>query len=234
MYKNKLTRFAEMKTMDHVVEYGFYDLKKSLHPLRGKWGKEFFGNEHPIVLELGCGKGEYTVGMAERFPEKNFIGIDVKGARMHRGASQAIERGLENVGFLRTRIDFINGFFAPGEVSEIWITFADPQKEKPNKRLTASVFLKRYAHILKEDGFIHLKTDSVLLHDSTIDVLIEENHDIIYRTKDVYADVKEEGNILTSIQTTYEKMFLKENKKITYVTFRLRKGYGVDETVFPL
>lgn len=234
MYKNKLTRFAEMKTMDHVVEYGFYDLKKNLHPLRGKWSKEFFQNENPIILELGCGKGEYTVGMAERFPDRNFIGIDVKGARMHRGASAALTKGLKNVGFLRTRIDFINGFFAPGEVSEIWITFADPQKEKPNKRLTAAVFLKRYAHVLKPDGILHLKTDSELLHDSTIDVLLEEGHHIIYRTKDVYADVKEEGHVLTSIQTTYEKMFLKESKKITYVTFQLKADYAANEKVFPL
>ncbi|HTL82795.1 MAG TPA: tRNA (guanosine(46)-N7)-methyltransferase TrmB [Bacteroidia bacterium] len=234
MYKNKLTRFAEMKTMDHVVEYGFYDLKKELHPLRGKWNPDFFGNDHPLILELGCGKGEYTVGLAERFPEKNFIGIDVKGARMHRGASKAIEQGMKNVGFLRTRIDFINGFFAPGEVDEIWLTFSDPQKEKPNKRLTAPVFLKRYANILKEGGIIHLKTDSVLLHEYTMEVIAEEGHEVLYSSTDIYVDVKDEGNILTTIQTTYEKKFLAENKKITYVTFRLKKDYGKNEKVFPL
>ncbi|HEU4716592.1 MAG TPA: tRNA (guanosine(46)-N7)-methyltransferase TrmB, partial [Bacteroidia bacterium] len=158
MYKNKLTRFAEMKSMANVVQYTFRDLEKGIHPLRGKWKQDFFRNEKPIVLELGCGKGEYTVGMATRFPGKNFIGVDIKGARMHRGASQAQEAGLHNAAFLRTRIDFINALFAENEVSEIWITFPDPQKEKPKKRLTSPGFLVRYAKLLTPGGIIHLKT----------------------------------------------------------------------------
>ncbi|MBI3510899.1 MAG: tRNA (guanosine(46)-N7)-methyltransferase TrmB [Bacteroidetes bacterium] len=234
MYKNKLTRFAEMKSMPHVVEYGFYDLKKSLHPLRGKWKENFFHNENPIVLELGCGKGEYTVGLAERFPGKNFIGIDIKGARMHRGASMAQEKKLDNAAFIRTRIDFINGFFSENEVSEIWITFADPQKEKPNKRLTAPVFLKRYAHLLKSNGIIHLKTDSELLHNFTIGIIDKEEHKKLFSSKDVYGEIKEEGHLLTTIQTTYEKKFLKESKKITYVAFHLKKDYAKGEKIFPL
>jgi tRNA (guanine-N7-)-methyltransferase len=232
--KNKLERFAEMKTMRNVVQYGFRDLEKSLHPLRGKWKQEFFRNENPLILELGCGKGEYTVGLSRRFPGKNFIGIDVKGARMHVGASQALAEGLTNAAFLRTRIDFINALFDAGEVDEIWITFPDPQKEKPKKRLTAPGFLARYAHLLVPDGIIHLKTDSVLLHEFTAEVVAEEKHRLIEATADVYGDGQPHDAILTEIKTTYEKRFLAERMKITYISFRLRPGYAEGKKVFPL
>ncbi|HET6991329.1 MAG TPA: tRNA (guanosine(46)-N7)-methyltransferase TrmB [Bacteroidia bacterium] len=235
MKMNKLERFAEMKEMPNVVQFGFRDVEKTgLHPLRGKWKKEFFRNENPVVLELGCGKGEYTVGLAERFPDKNFIGIDVKGARMHRGARIAIAKGLSNAAFLRTRIDFINAIFDEGEVDEIWLTFSDPQKEKPRKRLTSPMFLVRYAHLLSENGIIHLKTDSVLLHEYTLEIIAEEKHEIIECSNDIYGDRKKQDEVLTTIQTAYEKRFLAEGMKITHVSFRLKKGYGADAKIFPL
>lgn len=232
---NKLERFAEMKEMPNVVQYGFRDLEKGgLHALRGKWKTEFFKNEKPIVLELGCGKGEYTVGLAQRYPEKNFIGVDVKGARMHRGATLAIRNKLDNAAFLRTRIDFINALFDENEVAEIWITFPDPQKEKAKKRLTSPGFLVRYAHLLVPGGIIHLKTDSVLLHEYTKEVIAEEGNEQIMASADIYGDGIPRDEALTTIQTAYEKRFLGEGMKITYVSFRLKKGYGADAKIFPL
>lgn len=235
MKMNKLQRFAEMKEMPNVVQFGFRDVEKTgLHPFRGEWGKEFFKNENPLILELGCGKGEYTIGLAERFPGKNFIGVDVKGARMHRGASIAIKNGISNAAFLRTRIDFINAVFGEKEIDEIWLTFSDPQKEKPRKRLTSPLFLTRYAHLLKPGGIIHLKTDSELLHESTLEVIAEEGHTILESSRDIYGDGKKKDEILTTIQTAYEKLFLAEGKKITYVSFKLKEGYGADAKIFPL
>lgn len=232
--KNKLIRFAEMKTMPNVVQFHFGNLSSGFHPLRGKWRQEFFRNNHPLVLELGCGKGEYTVGMARRYPDKNFVGVDIKGARMYVGATQALEEKLSNAAFLRTRIDFINALFAENEVDEIWITFPDPQKEKEKKRLTSPLFLKRYAHMLRPDGIIHLKTDSTLLHDYTLQVIRDENHVIHHATNDIYTTVQEPDHVLRTIQTTYEKRFLGMGMPITYVSFTLRKGYGLDQKVFPL
>ena len=232
---NKLERFAEMKEMPNVVQYGFRDLEKGgLHALRGKWKTDFFKNEKPLVLELGCGKGEYTVGLAQRYPDKNFIGVDVKGARMHRGATLAIRNKLDNAAFLRTRIDFINALFDENEVAEIWITFPDPQKEKAKKRLTSPGFLVRYAHLLVPGGIIHLKTDSVLLHEYTKEVIAEEGHELIMASDDIYGDGIPRDEALTTIQTAYEKRFLGEGMKITYVSFRLKKGYGADAKIFPL
>jgi tRNA (guanine-N7-)-methyltransferase len=235
MKMNKLQRFAEMKEMPNVIQFGYRDVENiGLHPLRGKWKGVFFKNENPIVLELGCGKGEYTVGLAERFPNKNIIGIDIKGARMHRGASISIAKGLKNAAFLRTRIDFINAVFEKGEVDEIWLTFSDPQKEKPRKRLTSPLFLVRYAHLLCPNGIIYLKTDSVLLHEYTLEVIAEEGHQIIECSNDIYGDSKNHDEVLTSIKTAYEKRFLSEGKKITFVSFRLKEGYGADAKIFPL
>jgi tRNA (guanine-N7-)-methyltransferase len=235
MKMNKLQRFAEMKEMPNVIQFGFRDVENiGFHPLRGKWKQEFFKNENPLVLELGCGKGEYTVGLAERFPGKNFIGIDVKGARMHRGASIAISKGIKNAAFFRTRIDFINAVFGEGEVDEIWLTFSDPQKEKPRKRLTSPLFLERYAHLLKPGGIIHLKTDSVLLHEYTLEVIAEEGHHILECSNDIYGDGKPKDEVLTTIQTAYEKRFLGEGMKITHVSFRLKEGYAADAEIFPL
>jgi tRNA (guanine-N7-)-methyltransferase len=232
--KNKLQRFAEMKTMPNVVQFHFGNLSEGFHPLRGKWREEFFRNPNPVILELGCGKGEYTVGMARRYPEKNFVGVDIKGARMYVGAVQAVEEKLNNAGFLRTRIDFINALFAEGEVDEIWITFPDPQKEKEKKRLTAPIFLKRYAHLLRPGGIIHLKTDSVLLHEYTLRVIREEGHQLLHATNDVYTTVEDPDHVLRTIRTTYEKRFLGMGMPITYVSFTLKEGYGKDARIFPL
>lgn len=231
---NKLERFAQMKTMPNVVQYHFGNLKEGFHPLRGNWSRDFFKNDKPIVLELGCGKGEYTVGMARRFPEKNFIGVDIKGARMFVGAVQSIESNLHNAAFLRTRIDFINALFAEGEVDEIWITFPDPQKEKPKKRLTSPLFLKRYWHLLKTDGIINLKTDSQMLHEYTLSVIREEEHTAVHVSNDIYTTVKEPDHVLRTIQTAYEKRFLGMGMPITHVSFRLKEGYAKEEKIFPL
>lgn len=223
-----------MKAMPNVVQYHFGNLKQGFHPLRGNWSRDFFKNDNPIVLELGCGKGEYTVGMARRFPDKNFIGVDIKGARMYIGAVQAIEGNLHNAAFLRTRIDFINALFAPGEVDEIWITFPDPQKEKPKKRLTSPLFLKRYAHMIKTGGIINLKTDSVLMHEYTLSVIKEDCHTQVHASNDIYTTVKDENHVLRTIQTAYERKFLGMGMPITHVSFKLKEGYARDEKIFPL
>ena len=157
MSKNKLSKFADMATYPHVFEPTFGDAP---FEMRGRWGSDFFHNDNPIVLELGCGRGEYTVGLAKLFPEKNFIGVDIKGARMWTGATQSLREGMANVAFLRTQIEFIEKYFAPGEVAEIWLTFSDPQMKKVTKRLTSTYFLARYRNILADGGIIHLKTAS--------------------------------------------------------------------------
>jgi len=220
--------------MPNVVQFHFGNLSNGIHPLRGKWKSEFFKNDKPLVLELGCGKGEYTVGMARKFPDKNFVGVDIKGARMYVGATQAIEENLHNAAFLRTRIDFINALFAEHEVDEIWITFPDPQKEKERKRLTAPLFLQRYWHILQPEGIIHLKTDSVLLHQYTLRVMKEDAHRPIFSTADIYNTIQEEDHVLRTIQTSYEKRFLKLGMAITYIAFRLREDYARGVKIFPL
>ncbi|GAB4146972.1 MAG: tRNA (guanosine(46)-N7)-methyltransferase TrmB [Bacteroidia bacterium] len=219
--------------MPNVVQYQFTDIASGPLQLRGKWNDEFFKNNHSLILELGCGKGEYTVGLAERFPEKNFIGIDIKGARMHRGAVKALNQQLHNAAFLRTRIDFINAAFAPKEVDEIWITFPDPQKEKERKRLTAPGFLKRYSKILKPGGKIHLKTDSLMLHEYTLEVIRNEGLHQEIANNDIYHTPETEGTVLREIKTTYEKIFLGEGKPITYVRFTLPEGYGDDAKIYP-
>lgn len=220
--------------MPHVVQFHFGNLSQGFHALRGNWSRDFFRNDNPIVLELGCGKGEYTVGMARRFPEKNFIGVDIKGARMYIGATQALNENLGNAAFLRTRIDFINALFAPEEIDEIWITFPDPQKEKEKKRLTAPIFLKRYAHLLKSGGIINLKTDSVLLHEYTLRVIKDDGHQIVHASDDIYTSITDEDHVLRKIQTAYEKKFLGLGMPITHVSFTLRNGYGLDEKIFLL
>jgi len=219
--KRKLQHFAEMKTFPNVSEFGFGQLKEG-HPLRGKWHAEFFKNENPIVLELGCGKGEYAVELAKRYPEKNFIGIDIKGARMWYGARRALDAQLPNVAFLRTRIDFIEACFATGEVSEIWATFSDPQPHKPRKRLSAPIFLNRYKNVMIPGGIVHVKTDSVLLHEFTLETVAQEKHELLMSSADVYGEKEKLDAVLTEIQTTYEKKFLEKGMKITYVKMRLK------------
>lgn len=221
MAKRKLEHFAEMKTFANTFEFGFYEVEQG-HPMRGKWHADFFKNNNPVVLELGCGKGEYTVGLARRYPDKNFIGIDIKGARMWYGAKDATVNNLHNVAFLRTRIDFIERCFAPGEVDEIWATFSDPQPHKPRKRLSSALFLGRYKNIIKPGGLLHVKTDSVLLYESTLATAAAENQEVLIHSADVYGEKEKLDPLLTEIQTTYEKRFLAEGKKITYVKMCLR------------
>ena len=221
--KNKLKRFKENETFENVFQPSREEVVSNQFSLRGKWNSDFFKNENPIVLELGCGKGEYSVGLAERFPNKNFIGIDIKGARFWRGAKTAVEKGLDNVAFVRTQIELVNHLFVENEVDEIWITFPDPQiKYKRTKhRMTNSEFLNLYKKILKKDGLVHLKTDSEFMHGYTLGLLHGEGHEVLYANHNVY---KNEGSPLevTTIQTFYENQYLEINKSITYIRFKIK------------
>lgn len=219
--KDKLRRFQENLTFGCLVQPEFEEIFKKDYKLKGNWGRDFFGNDNPIILELGCGRGEYTVSMGEMFPQHNFIGIDIKGARLWRGAKTATETPLRNVGFLRTRIEFIDSFFAEDEIDQIWITFPDPQlyKTRIKKRLTAPQFLEWYAGFLKQDGSIHLKTDSRHLHDYTVELLNANSLPIHECCTDIYGTGY--ANELLSVKTTYEQRFLKEGLDITYLRFGL-------------
>ncbi|MBQ9311695.1 MAG: tRNA (guanosine(46)-N7)-methyltransferase TrmB [Bacteroidales bacterium] len=219
MGKNKLQRFAENLTFDNLFQIPYDEIKDKDFFLKGKWNKEYFHNDNPIVLELGCGKGEYTVGLGEKYKDKNFIGIDIKGARLWRGCKTATENNMKNVAFLRCHIQMISSYFEKNEVDEIWITFPDPQLKNENKRLTNPRFLERYAMVLKKDAILHLKTDSRELYDYTVETLEKEKHGIIFATSDLYNTTIEED--VKEIQTFYEKMYLKEGKPINYIKFRL-------------
>ena len=221
--KNKLKRFKENETFTNVFQPTREEVVGDQFPLKGKWSSEFFKNDNPIVLELGCGKGEYSVGLAERFPEKNFIGIDIKGARFWRGAKTAVESGMNNVAFVRTQIELINHIFAENEVSEIWITFPDPQiKYKRTKhRMTNSEFLNNYKKILKPNGLMHLKTDSEFMHGYTLGLLHGEGHEVIYANHNIYKNEGAPAEV-TGIQTFYESQYLEVNKPITYIQFRIK------------
>jgi len=224
MGKDKLRRFAENLTFACFVQPPFEEIFHRDHPLKGRWATDFFHNDRPIVLELGCGKGEYTVAMAERFPDKNFIGIDIKGARMWRGAKTVTERGIRNAAFLRTRIEFIDSFFAAAEVSEIWITFPDPQLKtrRANKRLTSPLFLSSYAKFLDTNGLIHLKTDSQHLFAYTQAVIRHCSLDCLAAERDIYGTGYVSGDdLLGSVHTAYEEMFLQRGLPITYTCFKL-------------
>ncbi|AZA56041.1 MULTISPECIES: tRNA (guanosine(46)-N7)-methyltransferase TrmB [Chryseobacterium] len=224
MGKNKLARFAENKILPNVVQPTRDEALSGFH-LKGKWRTEFFKNDNPIVLELGCGKGEYTVGLAKAFPEKNFIGIDVKGARFWFGAKEAHESGMQNVAFLRTQIELVDYFFAENEVDEIWITFPDPQiKYKRTKhRLTHPDFLNRYKNFLKPGGIIHLKTDSEFLHGYTLGFLQGAGYEIITAHHDIYGALEYDPGTphLRDIKTYYEELFSSKGKTITYIKFRI-------------
>ena len=222
MGKNKLVRWTELGFYDNVIQPEIEDVSGKDHPIKGRWNQDLFKNGNPITLELGCGKGEYTVGLANNFPQNNFIGIDIKGARMWRGAKTANEQKLPNVAFLRTRIEFINSFFSSDEVDEIWITFPDPHPggRNSNKRLTSPWFLNSYRLFLKDKGLIHLKTDNKELYDFTCKVLSHNNVETIISTNDLYTEKID--NIL-SIRTHYEKIFLDAGLKINYLSFRLDK-----------
>ena len=186
MGKDKLRKFKENETFRCMVQPATSEVLGCDHPLKGNWGRDFFGNDNPIILELGCGKGDYTVDLAERNPSFNYIGVDIKGARLWKGAKYAEEHGLSNVGFLRTRIEFIESMFAPGEVAEIWITFADPQIGREKKRLTAPLFMNRYRNFLKPGGIVHLKTDSRYLHEYSLAMAQQNGLEILASATDIY------------------------------------------------
>lgn len=221
--KNKLKRFKENESFGNVIQPVRDELVKQEFILKGNWNQSFFKNNNPLVLELGCGKGEYSVALAQQYPDKNFVGIDIKGARFWRGAKTAVETQLNNVAFLRTQIELIEFAFGKSEVDEIWITFPDPQiKYKRTKhRMTNMAFLERYKRILKPDGIVNLKTDSEFMHGYTLGLLHGLGHEILYANHDVYNNHGSPDEV-TSIQTFYESQYLKQNKPITYIKFKLR------------
>lgn len=227
MGKNKLKKFDEMSHFGCVFQYPYARLAAEGFDMRGHWGARYFGNDNPIVLELGCGKGEYTVGLARRFPDKNFIGIDIKGARIWRGAKDAEETGLKNAAFLRTDIELIDRFFAPGEVSEVWITFPDPQMQKCRKRLTGARFLNLYRRIVKDGGLVHLKTDSPFLFEYTSRLLTDNDIAPLTCTADLYAGQDDPS---LGIRTFYETQWLARGKKIKYINFPLLSDVEIKET----
>lgn len=220
--KNKLKRFRENDTFANVLQPDREDVKNDLFDLKGKWNT-FFKNDNPIVLELGCGKGEYTIGLAKQNKDKNFIGVDIKGARFWRGAKTALEDDLSNVAFLRSQIELVDNLFAENEVSEIWITFPDPQiKYKRTKhRLTNKIFLDKYNHILNNDGVVNLKTDSEFMHGYTLGLLHGLGLEVIYANHDVYKNEGSPKEVLT-IQTFYENQYLEKGKPITFTQFKVR------------
>lgn len=220
MGKNKLRKFAEMEQLPRVLQVPFGKLQAEGFDLKGHWHESFFQNGNPIVLELGCGRGEYTVGLAREYPERNFIGIDIKGARMWAGAKEAHMAGMDNVGFLRTNIELLDRFFAPGEVAEIWITFPDPQMKKTRKRLTATNFLEMYRRILRTDGIVNLKTDSPFLYEYTSRLVALNGLPVAKQTANLYAEPEGIDRIL-NIRTHYEKQWLARGLTIKFLSFSL-------------
>lgn len=219
MGKNKLQKFSDMSNWDHVYEFAQYDENEKDNFLKGNWANKVFGNNNPIVLELGCGKGEYAVALAELYPEVNFIGVDLKGSRMWTGAKEAKDKGMKNVAFLRTHIEFITRFFAKDEISEIWLTFPDPQMKKARKRLTSTRFLELYSKILKDNGIIHLKTDSMFMYSYTMEVIRINELNVVFSCDDLYHSDWDDK--ILSIQTFYEKQWLMRGLNIKYVQFNL-------------
>ncbi len=221
MSKNKLAKFAENKTFPNFFEPDYETIKENDFPLKGNWKKDFFNNNNPIILELGCGRGEYTTGLAARYPDINFIGIDRKGARMWKGCKASIEQEMKNVAFIRTQINHIIHYFDKNEVSEIWITFPDPQpkRSKVNKRLTSTLFLDFYKEILEPNGIIHLKTDSESLFEYTLDVIKDLKYKIIEKETDIHSSGQISEDLL--IETYYEKKWKEQGSKIYYIKFQL-------------
>lgn len=226
MGKGKLAKFAEMETFENVFQYPHSVIEQVPFEMKGHWRDQYFKNNHPIVLELGCGKGEYTVGLAKLFPHINFIGVDIKGARMWTGAKQAIEQGLANVAFLRTNIELIDRFFGQDEVQEIWLTFSDPQMKNVRKRLTSTYFMNRYRCFLVDGGLIHLKTDSNFLFTYTLAMVENNQLPIVQNTGDLYhtTDMDESTKQILSIQTYYESMWIARGLNIKYLKFELPRN----------
>lgn len=219
MGKNKLKKFAEMKEFACALEYPREELIKNGFPHKGSWNSGFFHRQAPITVELGCGKGEYTVGLAKANPDRNYIGVDIKGARMWRGAKTVNDEGIGNAAFLRAEIENINHFFTPGEVDEIWITFPDPQMQKVRKRLTSSRFLQMYRGLLRPDGVVNLKTDSPFLYEYTRRLVELNGFEILMNTDDLYGSGL--ADPVSSIKTFYEQQWLSRGKKIKLLSFRL-------------
>ena len=231
MGKGKLAKFADMRDYPHVFEYPYSVVDDVPFDMKGNWNRDFFKNDNPIVLELGCGRGEYTVGLGRMYPDKNFIGVDIKGARMWTGATDALNEGMKNVAFLRTNIEIIDRFFAEGEVSEIWLTFSDPQMKKVTKRLTSTYFLERYRQFLCDGGLVHLKTDSNFLFTYTEELLLANRIEPVVKTRDLYGMSVEGEEIAcaSSIQTYYESMWRARGIDIKYLCFRLYKDVPLEE-----
>ena len=244
MGKGKLAKFADMETYENVFQYPFSVIDNVPFEMRGHWREQYFHNDHPIVLELGCGKGEYTVELAKLYPDVNFIGVDIKGARMWTGATQALKEGLKNVAFLRTNIEIIERFFAEDEVQEIWLTFSDPQMKNPRKRLTSTYFMERYRKFLVDGGIIHLKTDSNFLFTYTTYMVEHNALPVLFRTEDLYGDhqwsarpkdacYQRDARMfnaeLLSIQTYYESMWIARGLNIKYMKWQLPKNVALEE-----
>jgi tRNA (guanine-N7-)-methyltransferase len=230
--KNKLARWNELGTFNNVFQPEIGAVAGKDHPVKGKWKEEVFRNSNPVVLELGCGKGEYTVGLATRFVDNNYAGVDIKGARMWRGAKNANDQNLPNVAFLRTRIEFIGSFFSENEVDEIWVTFPDPHpgRRNSNKRLTSPAFLNRYRLFLRDRGIVHLKTDNSELYKYTLKVVTHNNLEIIRSTEDLYSGDFHDD--ILAIKTHYEKLFLRDGLKINYLSFRLDKDKTIEDAPY--
>lgn len=218
----KLEKFADFNSFKNCFTLYFENIDKGM-PLKGKWHSDYFKNQNPIVLELGCGKGEYSVGLAKNNPGKNYIGVDIKGNRIWTGAKEALDNNMPNVAFVRTRIDFIEHCFSPGEVSEIWITFPDPQPQKTRerKRLTNMRFIERYRKFLKPGGLVHLKTDSTSLYEYTMEVIKENNLKILFHTNDLYQNCPPDRKELIEIKTHYEKLFTAKGEDIKYICYQI-------------
>lgn len=229
MSKKKLAKFSAMEQFDHVVQAPFHIVEKNDFHLKGKWAEKFFHNENPLILELGCGKGEYAVQLAEKNPQINFIGIDIKGARLYTGAKQALEKGLKNVAFLRTNIEIVSQFFGKNEIAEIWLTFPDPQMKKSRKRLTSTFFIENYRRFLAPNGIIHLKTDSNFQYNYTSALVHLNGFDILAKTDNLY-----ESNLLNEslqIKTFYEKQWLARGITIKYIAFKLNENDFVEPDI---
>ena len=229
MSKNKLAKFSEMRQFEHVVQAPYHLIEQNDFHLKGKWAKQFFRIDNPIILELGCGKGEYTVQLAEKYPECNFIGADIKGSRLYTGAKLSLEKGLKNVAFLRTNIEIITRFFGEEEIAEIWLTFPDPQMKKTRKRLTSTFFLENYRKFLKTDGIVHLKTDSNFQYTYTRELVHLNGFEVLAETNNLYES--ELINETLMIKTFYEKQWLARGIPIKYMAFKINENELIEPDI---